>query len=457
MSATNGSCGFYPVTSVGAVCSGNGLCVFDAEFGQSVCQCFAGWSGESDFQVTNSLLDCQINTTLIQVLWAVFLALHVLVYARYFGKVKFLWDKHVAMAQRSKMAGRRYRLWDNKALFSIAPYLTLGWWCMSIYAITKIANQQYKLGGSVFLTVFYIIWRTTFYFAGDYFQPALLSSLLKSQRNLDHIIALNWRLNLTHMILSMSLSISTIVPIVVPQTIFQPTVGLVSVAIFFNVTAVVMLFFGMQAWYINRKISHVLSESFAVSKDSRTMKIKEKIGTLQKGNSRQGFLQFTIYGFFGCFPYLWNKHDYMLPFTWLAVDITINQFINAITDNENAMSGSTTKNASSPGLPNRKEMVARQDQESNADSNGKEMHVHGLELDPLASLKAENTEYSSMNTASSAADGFNQHNPMKVNISPAMRMFRALTPSRSKSSNPKFAFEEPIGDNIEEVSEGHDE
>lgn len=80
---------------------------------------------------------------------------------------------------------------------------------------------------------------------------------------------------------------------------FFPVVGMVSVAVFFLFTSLAMLFFGVQCAYISRKVSHILEESYMISKDPRTKTIKDKIMNFEKASSNQGFLQFVVYGMFG--------------------------------------------------------------------------------------------------------------------------------------------------------------
>jgi hypothetical protein len=161
------SCGVFPVNVAGAPCSGNGECIFFAALNRSLCSCNDGWQGFSDFQVTNSLLDCQINVILVQVLWAVFLTIHLVVYFRYLPKLRWLWNKHQTIVERNRANGKKYTLTDNKGLFSLVPYVTLGWFAQTAYAIAKIVDQGYKIGDSVFITILYLIWRTTFFWCPD--------------------------------------------------------------------------------------------------------------------------------------------------------------------------------------------------------------------------------------------------------------------------------------------------
>jgi len=234
----------------------------------------------------------------------------------------------------NKKVGKKYRLRDNKALFALLPYCSIGWPCQLIYAIAKLSNQSYRLASSVLLSVLYIVWRSTFYFTGDSFQPNLLESLLRSQRNLDHVISVNHKLCQLHMMISILASITVIMPLVLSQNPFDPTVGMTSVVVFFQMCALGFVFWGFQAKYVSIKVQSILEESFSVSKDSRTLKIRDKIVSSQEKHVKQAVLQFTVYCLFGSFPYLWNKHDYLLPFAWAAADFSINAFIQSLVHEE---------------------------------------------------------------------------------------------------------------------------
>lgn len=159
------TCGLSPVTDVGPVCGGHGVCISNPT--KPICLCEEGWQGESDFQVTNSLLDCQINILSIRILWGLFLLFHLVVYARYMPKVKWLWRKHQTVTQRNKEVGKKYKIYHNKGLFAIIPYVSIGWLCQTVYSLVKIIDQDQKIGKSVLITILYIVWRITFYFACD--------------------------------------------------------------------------------------------------------------------------------------------------------------------------------------------------------------------------------------------------------------------------------------------------
>ena len=113
------------------------------------------------------------------------------------------------------------------------------------------------------------------------------------------MISLNNRLSFFHLVLINLVSIATIIPLAVSEDPFYPIVGMVSVTVFYWSSSLAMLFFGIQCAYISKKVEHILDESYIVSKDQRTKRIKEKITHFQSSSSKQGFVQFVIYGTFG--------------------------------------------------------------------------------------------------------------------------------------------------------------
>jgi hypothetical protein len=102
-----------------------------------------------------------------------------------------------------------------------------------------------------------------------------------------------------HLFVTSAISITTIIPLVVPEGPLNPKVGMISIAIFFNVTSVAMLFFGIQGAYIGAKVEAILGRSYELNKESRTKRIMDKISINQKQIRTTGIVQFFIYGIFG--------------------------------------------------------------------------------------------------------------------------------------------------------------
>lgn len=444
---SNFSCGVAPVTTIGPACSGNGACVFDSTLNRGICICNPGWQGDSDFQVTNDFLDCQINVLGVRILWGVSLAICLLFAYLSASDLKWLWRKHLGIVKKNKSMGKKYGLSDNKGLSALMPYVAIGFPAQVVYSIIKIANQDLKLGASVVVTVFYILWRTTFCMAPDLFQPALLESLLRTERNLDHIIRLNRNLSVAHMIFWISLSILPVIPMVVPQSMFDPQVGIISVAIWFFLIAFCFVFWPIQARYIEHKVQSVLASSYAISKDDRTKRIMEKIALNQHDVIRGAMLQIFVYTFFAVFPFMWNKHDYLVPISFISGTLQIRRALSSLVQEESDKTGSSTKGASSPAVPSdRKQMVIREPNQvssAGADDSNKEPYIHGLDLEPMTNATVESNYNSS---EAEAHDKARSDGPVRVNISPAMRLVRAMTPSRKAAARGEFFQEEAIGD-----------
>lgn len=161
------SCGIWPMNCVGPPCSGNGDCVFSSQFNRSICSCHDGYQGISDFQVGNNLIDCQINIIVIRVLWAIFLALNLMIHVNIFRSERILWRRHCKLVDLHARSGRKYRLWDNKSFAAALPFVIFGMTSQHIYAITKLVNEDLKLGESILLTNLFLIFRTTFFFTPD--------------------------------------------------------------------------------------------------------------------------------------------------------------------------------------------------------------------------------------------------------------------------------------------------
>jgi len=146
-----------------------------------------------------------------------------------------------------------------------------------------------------------------------------------------------------HLGVTWAISITVIIPLVVTVDPLNPFVGVVSIAVFFNITAVAMLVLALQATYVEFKIEAVLQRAYKVSEDKRGQKVILKLREIQTQMRVTGYAQFVIYGIFGCFPYLWNKHDYMLPFAWAAVSLTIGKVIVSLVQEEKTIALSSTK------------------------------------------------------------------------------------------------------------------
>lgn len=339
----NDRCVISPITDVGPVCGGHGQCLpYDPLNLTFACVCEEGWFGGSDFHVTSSLTDCHVPTVAITVLWAVYLVIHVLIALTYVPRVRYLVGKHKTLADSAKQKGRQYKLTHNKPLLALVPYFVLGWPMQLVYAAYKLANIRTYLAQDVVLTVTYILWRTTFFFAIAYFQSNFLASLLTNEKKMQQVVRQNFFMTKLHFVVMTLLSVCLIVPAAVGENPFNPIVGMWSVAVFLLLTSVGMLLIGVHATFVKKQVVDILERSFAITHDIKTRKLCDRFTKFQSHNVRTAYLQFVIYGFYGAFPFMWNKHEWLVPIAWVPVVYTIKQCLDSLIENADDFNASST-------------------------------------------------------------------------------------------------------------------
>lgn len=129
-------------------------------------------------------------------------------------------------------------------------------------------------------------------------------------------------------------------------------------------------------------------------------------------------------------------------FSWVAVAVTIRTGIGSIVHEEKDQNSSSSK-ATSPVVMNRKQPSnPKDDSIQDSEASSKPMHVHGLDLDPMVGV------YSSAQVGSSDQDTLPNESKthgelaVAVRVSPAMRLLRAMTPSRREAAQARFGFQE---------------
>lgn len=321
-------------------CSGNGLCVPDASLNRSVCVCSPGWIGDSDFQVTTSRTDCQINVQLLQALWGIYLAIHLLVgFGLFLPKLARLRESH-----RQKHGRGSYFCFSRRSgIFTIAWYLMLGYPSQFAYAVIKLARPEWNLGESIALTIIYSVWRITFYVSSAMFYTSLLTSILKSQRKFASVLQRAHALSIGYTSTITLVTVVPFIPLIATVDEFDPILGMAPVAVFLNVCALAMAYFACISQYVR---SHILHSDMFVALNSTQqsthseqqraqMQLLLKFANLMASSRNVALSQAVLYGLFGCIPYLWNKHDYLLPFTWVPVVlVALNIIVSLQTDED---------------------------------------------------------------------------------------------------------------------------
>lgn len=111
---------------------------------------------------------------------------------------------------------------------------------------------------------------------------------------MDNVITLNYRLSMFHLAVSSAISITVVIPL-----IGDLKAGKLSIAIFFNVTSISMLFLGIQGWYIGTKVQQILGLTYNLTGEMRMKRVLDKIMVHQQQAKRTGISQFFVYGMFG--------------------------------------------------------------------------------------------------------------------------------------------------------------
>ena len=406
--------------------------------------------------MTSSLTDCQINTVAIRILWAICLTESILLFLITIRYYLSLYRKHLRVQAEARSRGTKYTLFQNKGLLAVTPYIYVSFPAHTAFAIMKIVNPDATIGSTWLATILWIIFRLAYYLSGYILQPNLLESILKSQKNLAGVLRSNWIAAGVHLFFATSAAITAIpVNALGISNPFFPVEGFISVAVYLLIHS---LGFGMQALqckYLEITVNKILDQSYHLTKDERTKRIRDKLTNVQNSLFKVSIFQFLLYLVFGVLVFSWRYHQYLLLFSWMLPPLTLLQVVRSI-HHEDTPRSSTKKNSvqdkSSPNPNNDRKMIVNINNLENAVSSeindeGKPMHVYGLELDPKpdSSLKQESTlteEYSSAVTDKDPIASFQTENPLKQRPSPAMKLLRALTPSRKKNPGEKFNFDE---------------
>lgn len=366
------------------------------------------------------------------------------------------------MVKSSREKGGRYRLVDNKGLLAMTPFVTVAWFGMGGYAIMKLIDPSQAIGQSWIATILWWMGRTPFYWAGDTFQPHLLRSLLLSQRNMDDLIRSTFIVSYAHMAVCVMAQFAVIPVLVMSYDPFDPSAGLAGVAVYLVSFSVGFFFLSLRTMSLAQKIDGILEKSYQLTKDEKTNRIKIRLYDGQSHLGKQAFIQAMVYMIFGGVPFFWRYHAYLLPCSWIMVNLASKRLIGSIVQEDDEKKSTGSGGMQSPDTK-RKQLaaVAGEDNDSSANSSVYEgtqkMHVYGLDLYPeLSNGSATVTVGSSEAVTSDAADSqdgrIQNHqvaqvrSGVSVRTSPAMRVIRAMTPSKKKIFN--FDAEEVgLGDN----------
>jgi len=353
--STSSSCASYDyIFTVGSAenpfgsCSGNGFC------NNSKCICDKGWTGLSDFVNTEGL-DCQIYDPAVRGLWAFDILLASIVLVKSASRVKARWENFLAGRRMARERGRHYTILENKPLIASIFYWFVLFPCLILFAIVRITKSDERVGVTFGVTFFFLMCKFGFYMAGFYFYTSLFEAVLKgaiirqSGLRTDSLIKANYMFAALGAVISISAGILPFISLGLND--FKSSQAIwVSYLIFLFLS---LVWYTAQGVYIRLKVKEVFGLSYKLSKNQTLKEIQNKLEDMQKALIIQASVQMIFFLCFFMVPFLWNKHDYFLPMSWITYVVLGKKLAFTVVDAKGSSELSKSTKMVGPNLVNR--------------------------------------------------------------------------------------------------------
>mmetsp|Transcript_12499 Transcript_12499/g.14360 ORF Transcript_12499/g.14360 Transcript_12499/m.14360 type:complete len:391 (+) Transcript_12499:216-1388(+) len=290
------------------VCNDRGICVNDT------CQCEDGFTGLSDFINTEGL-DCQINELIVDCLWG--FLLFAAVVGQLLSVPKFL-DRY----RRHKERG--HPLKKNKILIAIILYETIVVPSVILAAILKLADKSQRVGVTPGITVFFFTGKFGFYLTAFFIQPALTEAMMKGSKLgknpvIDRIIRIQYVGSFMMFVISSLLALLPFITIA-NGGVYDETAEIVHLA-YFGGSAFSMFAYSLQCVFLIFKINGVMKPSGLAAgtpSDDKLEQTRKALVSFQKQTLIQQYINGGIFTAFAAAQYMWNRHDYYFPLSWVV-------------------------------------------------------------------------------------------------------------------------------------------
>lgn len=341
------TCGLAPMAPTwGGDCS-NGVCNVTADPEVlNTCVCEPGWTGQSDW-VNMEGIDCQVNILAVQILWIINLAVSVLSAAASAPKLLKLFQKHQRVKKSMSSAGKVYTIRDNKGSFALLIFYLFCFPFQIALGVWKLVDPTIKIAIDVVPTILWFVTRSGFYISAGVFQPSLLASVMRGTRAAEIIIQRNNRFGFYVSLGSVLVTLFAVPNVVTGGRDFL--LAEATIVAYFLGQALVLFCLALQAQLLKRKITHILDESHKTNANEKTLEIKDRLNSVQHSAERATLVQFMVYLCFGIIPFMWNKHDYLLPITWLTLPLIGRRATNAVSEGKTKTSRRGTMSPGSEG------------------------------------------------------------------------------------------------------------
>mmetsp|Transcript_7172 Transcript_7172/g.11893 ORF Transcript_7172/g.11893 Transcript_7172/m.11893 type:complete len:502 (-) Transcript_7172:100-1605(-) len=302
------------VLSSNYICSGHGTCESNG-----TCTCHSGWTGLSDF-VNTEYLDCQINTTVVQVLWALLMLLSVWCQYSIYEQLVDRWEKYKRLRSLRLKTGSKMSLWDQPGLLSVMIFSYVGFPGILIMGMLKFFMHDARIGVSVFITIIFAIVRISFYMMLYFYQPALLSTFLKGSRHPNSHVRFMLRITRLFGRVNLFMAAATsVLPFVIYADGSEPNNLAVSIFLAYMCSLLVTVVLHIiQAFIVRQKAKYAFSASVELKENSLMQYTKRKMVHGETRGIVHGIFQAIIYVTFAAVPFFYNKHDYFNPIGWCA-------------------------------------------------------------------------------------------------------------------------------------------
>lgn len=297
---------------------GNGLCGHGSCV-EGLCVCEKGWTGLSDFINTEGIT-CDINIYVVKALWAFNLAFsaHQFWTSRYRLLNKRKQHHHLVRINLAK--GRKYTLIHNKGLCALIMAICVCMPAIWIVGLLRIGTNTERVGHTWAITIFFAIAKIGFSLASYFFQPHLLSTMLKGCRHGDILVNLAKLWGLANATISIIIAILPIVTVAASSN-GRDSVAQAVYLTYMSGSLLCMIFHGLQAVFITRRFQKLAELTGSSGKTDRWQHSKRRVYRLQQEAWMQSLFQGIVYTLFIFMPFMHNKMDYFIPIGWLAYHI----------------------------------------------------------------------------------------------------------------------------------------
>lgn len=331
-------------------CSGHGTCL-TANLTQAtggICECDQGWTGRSDF-VNLEGQDCGVYTLGLRIVWGIQSFATVLYGIIGIPRVLLRYKQHVEQRNLKRAAGKEYGLKNNRGLIACLWYYGLCWPSILAAGIVMQIDPLQRIGLDLPITIIFITGKIGFYGATWLFQPALLATILKGKSNTKQLAKLN---DVGSALICAWASLLGFVPLATKFGTEQGRGDLATIVYYIVMLGTLFQLFalGLQAFYVKVKVAEVLDLSYSMTKAERTLAMKKALVEVQRENIIQTAVQGSVFGMFSLWVFMYGRHAYFFPITWIAFAIIGKKL--AFTTIDTRSSGSrtgTSKGSSSSG------------------------------------------------------------------------------------------------------------